>query len=739
MKRWRMTGTCVLAAFLLLGSVPVQAAETQTDGSAYTIKVESGLKGVIRDTGYLPVQIELTAEEDFKGSIQIPCQVRPWNRNISSVIIDSLLPDISTEGMDSAKERDYIYRQKVELDAGESAHLNFNLAVPDDIQHLTIQLLDESGRILKEQVSPLDENRYNQRIIIGVVSSEAGATEAIEAQQYGETLRCVSDVVEMTAEEIPTDMRLLSQMDALVLIGVMEQSLSADIQIRLSEWEQGDDGALIQATSADDAVGRLKEYFTDERIEEAGVIMYSSSIQNDLAQIPVKQQPSMWLYGAVLILYAVFAGPGLYLILKRLKKRYYLWAGITAAAAGFTVIIGVLGSQTRMRAPFISYAETYVQSGESVVRQVDFGIQAPYNQEYSLYVDSSFDLVPAMDINDMGVTSEEAGRFHGELVDIEYQEDRYKITISQNSAFSPEYFTIHCQEKIMGGITAQGIFTEKGLVGSVRNNAPYDMKDVFVLMPESIVYVGNLPSGKEVQLEDCIRFTYSIGGLNKFFAKVPEFSNREETAYLQEILMNKVFELYQSGSLKSYVFGIMQKDELDFQLDSGYEAYGYSLYRASADIRYRNGDEIFCPFGQYRMKLSEGDYVDQQWPASYMTTDGEMTIYYDLEGTLEQLSGEEVKVTGLSMYTPDYAESEGQIAWKGTISFFNREKKRYDQIAQWQETMTEEMLEPYLGDDGILTVKYESAFLVEPKRSENDQMIIPSINLSGVVTENAEN
>ena len=156
MKRWRMTGTCVLAAFLLLGSVPVQAAETQTDGSAYTIKVESGLKGVIRDTGYLPVQIELTAEEDFIGSIQIPCQVRPWNRNISSVIIDSLLPDISTEGMDSAKERDYTYRQKVELDAGESAHLNFNLAVPDDIQHLTIQLLDESGRILKEQVSPLE-------------------------------------------------------------------------------------------------------------------------------------------------------------------------------------------------------------------------------------------------------------------------------------------------------------------------------------------------------------------------------------------------------------------------------------------------------------------------------------------------------------------------------------------------------------------------------------------------------
>ena len=67
--------------------------------------------------------------------------------------------------------------------------------------------------------------------------------------------------------------------------------------------------------------------------------------------------------------------------------------------------------------------------------------------------------------------------------------------MKRNAAFSPEYFTIHCQENIMGGITAEGGMTEKGLSGSVRNNTPYGMKDVFLLMPESIVYVGDLPSG----------------------------------------------------------------------------------------------------------------------------------------------------------------------------------------------------------------------------------------------------
>ncbi len=736
MTRCKRLSAFVLTAFLMCGCTPVQAAQ---DDSAYKIEVESGLQGVIRNTDFLPVQVEIRSDEDFRGSVEIPCSVRAWYADTKSVLLDSLLPDINSDEMGRLKERNYTYRKKVELSAGENIHLNFSVAVPDTMQELTIRLLDEDGTIVKEQTSMLDENRYTQRIIVGVVSADSATAESIEAQQYGETLRCPADVIEMTEEEIPTDMRLLEQMDALVLMGVSYQSLPTTVQMRLSEWEQGGERALIQANSSGNAVEKLKEYFTDERVAETGVVVSSTSVSSDLAKIPVKQQPSVWLYGTVLAVYAVFAGPGLYLILKRLKKRYFLWIGITAAALGFTILIGILGSQTRMRAPFISYAEKYVQSGESVVRQVNFGIQAPYNQGYSLYVDSSFDLVPAMDVNDMEVVDGKAGKSHGESIDIEYQEGRYKLSMEQNAAFSPEYFTIHCQESIMGGITAEGGMTENGLSGSIRNNTPYSMKDVFLLMPESIVYVGDLPSSREVLLKDCERYTYSIGGLNKFFGTIPEFAGREETKYLQEVLMNEIFDLYQNGSLKSYVFGVMQKDEMDFQLDSGYESYGYSLYRASADISYQSGNKLYCPFGQYRMQITEGDYMDQQWPASYLTTDGEMTVYYNLKGTLEQICDGEAKVTGISMYLPDFAESESQIPWKGIVSFYNRRRGQYDQIAQWEEPMTEKMLEPYLGSDGVLIVKYESAFLTEKKHREDDQMIIPSINLSGVVTEDAEN
>lgn len=736
MRKEKRIGLFVLAVFLFSWCIPVQAAQ---DDSSYKMEIESGLQGVIRSTDFLPVQMDITSDEDFRGSVEIPCSVRAWFADTKSVLLDALLPDINADDIGRLKKRDYTYRKQIELNAGESIHVTFNIAVPDTMQELTVRLLDEEGTIVKEQTSLLDENRYSQRIIVGVVSSDPATAENIEAQQYGEKLRYPADVIEMTAEEIPTDMRLLEQMDALVLMGVSCESLPKTVQMSLYEWEQSREEALIQSVSSDEAVEKLKEYFTDERVAETGVVISSTSVSNDLTKIPVKQQPSVLLYGTVLIVYAIFAGPGLYLILKRLKKRYFLWVGITVAAVGFTMLIAVLGSQTRMRAPFISYAEKYVQSGENVVREVDFGIQAPYNQGYSLYVDSSFDLVPAMDVNDMEVVEEKSGKSQGESIDIEYQEGRYKLSMERNAAFSPEYFTIHRQENIMGGITAEGGLTEKGLSGSIRNNTPYGMKDVFLLMPESIVYVGDLPSGREVLFKDCERYTYSIGGLNNFFGTIPEFASREETKYLQEVLMNEIFDLYQNGSLKSYVFGIMQKDKMDFQLDSGYKSYGYSLYRATADISYQSGNKLYCPFGQYRMQLSEGDYMDQQWPASYLSTDGEMTVYYNLKGTLEQICGEEVKITGISMYMPDFAESDSQIPWRGTVSFYNRRRGQYDQIAQWEDTMTEEMLEPYLGSDGMLIVKYESAFLTEKKRSEDDQMIIPSINLSGEVTEDAEN
>lgn len=734
MIKCKKIGLFAFAIFLLGWCIPVQAAQ---DNSPYKMEIESGLQGVIRSTDFLPVQIDITSDEDFRGSVEIPCSVRAWYADTNSVLLDALLPDINSEDIGRLKKRDYTYRKQIELSAGESIHVTFNVAVPDTMQELTVRLLNEDGAIVKEQTSLLDENRYSQRIIVGVVSSDPATAESIEAQQYGEKLRYPADVIEMTAEEIPADMRLLEQMDALVLMGVSLQNLPKTVKMSLYEWEQSREKGLIQSVSSEDAVEKLKEYFTDERVAETGVVISSTSVSSDLSKIPVKQQPSVLLYGTVLIVYAVFAGPGLYLILKRLKKRYFLWVGITASAVGFTILIAVLGSQTRMRAPFISYAEKYVQSGESVVREVNFGIQAPYNQGYSLYVDSSFDLVPAMEVNDMEVVKEKAGKSQGESIDIEYQEGRYKLSMKRNAAFSPEYFTIHCQENIMGGITAEGGMTEKGLSGSVRNNTPYGMKDVFLLMPESIVYVGDLPSGREVLLKDCERYTYSIGGLNNFFGTIPEFAGREETKYLQEVLMDEIFDLYQNGSLKSYVFGVMQKEEMDFQLDSGYKAYGYSLYRAAADISYQSGNKIYCPFGQYRMQLSDGDYMDQQWPASYLSTDGEMTVYYSLKSTLKQICGEEAKVTGISMYMPDFAESDSQIPWKGTVSFYNRRRGQYDQIAQWEETMTEEMLEPYLGSDGMLIVKYESAFLTDKKRNEDDQMIIPSINLSGEVTEDA--
>lgn len=200
MKIRRWIYALAFAAALLFGAVPAQAAD-----GAYTIEAVSGLKGVIRNTGYVPVQIDITAAEDFKGTVEIPCGMRSWYENAMNMVVNSLLPNVSSNAA-TVKERVYTYRQEIRLAAGETKRLQFSIAVPDNMMALTIRLADEEGNTVAEQISYLDENRYNQRIVVGVAGGDSGETaEAIEAQQYGETLRCSANVVEMTVQEVPND------------------------------------------------------------------------------------------------------------------------------------------------------------------------------------------------------------------------------------------------------------------------------------------------------------------------------------------------------------------------------------------------------------------------------------------------------------------------------------------------------------------------------------------------------
>lgn len=110
---------------------------------------------------------------------------------------------------------------------------------------------------------------------------------------------------------------------------------------------------------------------------------------------PIRKQPGSVLFISLIVGYAVLAGPALYLILKKRKKRYFLWTGICALSLVFVLLIGVLGNSTAMKAPVIVYKNSLYQNGSVVEETLNFEIQAPYNSNVELYLDSSYQMSPA--------------------------------------------------------------------------------------------------------------------------------------------------------------------------------------------------------------------------------------------------------------------------------------------------------------------------------------------------------
>lgn len=159
-----------------------------------------------------------------------------------------------------------------------------------------------------------------------------------------------------------------------------------------------------------------------------------------LSDIPVKPQPSLWSFSLLLALYALLAGPMLYLFLKKIKQRYFLFPGITLLSFLFVLFVLGMGGKTRLVAPYITYYGKYVQREEALDYSVKFGIQAPYNESYSLYVDHSYTLVPGMQKEDFLNPVTLGIRKSSNKIKIEDMDEHYRLTMSEMPAFTPNYF-----------------------------------------------------------------------------------------------------------------------------------------------------------------------------------------------------------------------------------------------------------------------------------------------------------
>jgi len=150
--------------------------------------------------------------------------------------------------------------------------------------------------------------------------------------------------------------------------------------------------------------------------------------------------PSFRRYMVIIMIYIFIALPSGYLLLRRIRKHYYLQGTILLFAFAFAVLIYVMGANSRMNVPHSSLLSIEESFGETEVAQRYLALQTLYNKKASFYLrpEDAFRLVPT----------------EGTL----FETDAYLDHVPDLSAYSMESYLSDNENHVRVGKTQSGLF-----------------------------------------------------------------------------------------------------------------------------------------------------------------------------------------------------------------------------------------------------------------------------------------
>ena len=731
----------VVLALLIITSVSVQAFGNSRIQEPMEMEISYGMKGMVRPDSSFPLNIKLTNQGmDFKGTVIVKTEAQKHVNTAMVYVLDSLLPASFEENYSQVITREI----PVVIKSGEIWKKSLYSLFRYNNGNFQITLKDSRGEVIKEETLVIDQaGVISAGYLVGVMSENPEYSRLLSSYVWPFDLIMDTSSVrsvllqpeELMVENLDTDMP-----DILIFADYSIDDLTVSQQLALKTWEERG-GILIEGVDTQNVLSLLEDAFVDADVNKIadrsamGFRTYDYA-SYALMEIPIRDQPNVIVYAILLGVYALAAGPGLYLLLRKLHKRYYLWFSMMALSLGFVVLIGVYGSKTRIRAPFLTYMSVIEQEEENCRETVEFGMQAPYNSSFSLYVDPSYILTPWSSENSFNPENYVDTSTFGQ-VNISYQEDQKKITVSNLPSFTMTKYSLNRDQPIE---KEEGISTNiqvfDGIAnGTITNHTEYDIRNAVVLMPMTGIWIGEIPAGETIQVKDKqVDDREELVELN-YFGKGEKGERKGEERF-EESAWQTMYNMKNiARTSDSQVMGQIVNPDTSWQMNSGYEAYGCAYYFAPAKVDMVQGDLLYCPYvQQYRSDDSVSYLPGLAFSYSYLY-DQEYTATYHLNDILEGSRGDYLQIESLWFEQREHV-GKYSLIYEGTIDFYNNETQEFDQIEEWNRTFHTDELGKYLNEDNEITIRYIGT---DKKKDDNKTYVMPSIQVIGKVGDDAEN
>ena len=485
----------------------------------------------------------------------------------------------------------------------------------------------------------------------------------------------------------------------------------------------------------------LKELLGDDKLSQISSYIYNGNsneywtIQNILNSGNVDKLPFLPLYVLVVLAYLVLIGPGLYLFLKKRDKRNLYRTGVILLSVLFTVVIYLMGMETRFKNVFFNYASIVDSSGQSVELYTYINIRTPYSRPYTVSLAPDYKLTPITKSDFYTRPSP----FHGgetSDVKISFEDSAAKIAVEEATAFSPNYYSM---KKSMPadkrGISGTVSLFNGEIKGTLTNNYDFSLEKVGIITGGKLLVIDEMDPSETVKLDNLPVITYPFNNFLMVSSRITgryQYKNAdiENPDYMTALARTNILNFYLDQYYSDYnsqarvvAFSTEQegKDFLDDEVREDYETFGTTLYTAALDVSTERDGYTYRS-----CLLKEPRIISGQYYASDNSGYGVEPI------VLEYYLGNDIEVERLNFETPseeflDHDNTYYTNLFSGSISFYNHTTGSYELMDGEKESYTSEELEPYLSPRNNITVQY----VWEGSDEDNWYQTLPALTVVG--------
>ncbi|MCI8726382.1 MAG: hypothetical protein HFG66_09750 [Hungatella sp.] len=484
----------------------------------------------------------------------------------------------------------------------------------------------------------------------------------------------------------------------------------------------------------------LTEVLGNNKINRLAESVYSGNssqywaVRNMINTGNVTKLPNLGLYVLEAAIYIFLVGIGLYIFLRQRELTELYRAGVIVLSVVFTLLFYMMGSKTRFRDSFYTYAR-FLETSESAVSETTYmNIRAPYNKLYTSYFTEDYSVKPITRsfFLDSGVLPAFTGA-EEYCIAIEHQPDQTAISIQNIPAFEPRYFQLSKVEDNREYIGFYGNIEvdRNGIQGEITSYFKEKMENCVVLMYDKLAYLGDMEPGETKSLSDISVLEYPINHIRQiasFISGENAFTGTDirNQEYVAAVEKTNLLEFYLDNFMPAYtpnakVVGIQAGGDGERTFLKAATARGYTVASSVVAVYPSEDEVLYRPAVVKRPVVLGGNYDEST-----------NSIYGVDPVTLEYSLGNDVRIEKLLFnYVSEEFINQGDgnsmVSFTGNIYFYNHNSGNFDMKDPLKLEYEAHELAPYLSPGNGIIIRYVYKDMTE----YNWDVLLPMLNIVG--------